>query len=489
MQKRRMIALLLCALLCVSGCGTNNAGETTSTGQGQEDPTSEIVTETETEKLSFDVSGIDYGGYTVVIWNYDNVTANLWDPTAIPNDLYSTELNGDVLNDAVYTRNKNIEEALNVTLSVEDRDDGMANGLRQSVTAGSQDVDMLFPRLYLMPSMVNGGYLMDMNTVPFRDTNAPWWNKEANDALSIYGKQFGMVSDITYQDKVCTIVTYFNQQMAEDHSLGDLYETVIEDKWTLDNLLTMGASVSQDLNGDGIYDQNDAYPLSCQNDAVYYLLHGGRIRYCEENEDGKIALSLTSEQAVTALQKIYTIMGDQTQFFNRQTWGASLEDAVKMFRENRAMFLLRPIQSLFLMRDMEADFGILPTPKLTEEQTDYGTAVNPYAATFLCYPKTVEDVARNAVVAEMLAWDSHYTVISPLYENILGSKLVRDTKASAMLDIVFDTVIYDIGMIWNFGDMSTKLLTNTDTQVASMLAGISGAVEKAIEKLEETVNE
>lgn len=487
MQKRRMLTLLLCALLLLPGCGDGTTGETETTdAQGWVD---DIVPEmeTETEKLSFDVSGIDYDGHTVVIWNYDNVSVNLWDPTAIPNDLYSTELTGDVLNDAVYSRNKNVEEALNITLSVEDRDDGMTNGLRQAVVSGSQDVDMLFPRLYLMPSMVNGGYLLDMNTVPFRDTTSPWWNAEANDSLSIYGKQFGMVSDITYQDKVCTIVTYFNQQLAEDHQLGDLYQTVIEDKWTLDNLLTMGASVSQDLNGDGIYDQNDAYPLSCQNDAVYYLLHGGRIRFCEEDESGKIALSLTSEQAVTALQKIYTIMGDQTQFFNRQTWNLSLEDAVKMFRENRVMFLIRPIQSLFLMRDMEADFGILPTPKLTEDQTAYGTAVNPYAGTFLCYPKTVENVERNAVVTEMLAWDSHYTVISPLYENILGSKLVRDTEASAMLDIVFDTVIYDIGLIWNFNDMSTTLLKNTDTQVSSMLASISGAVEKAIEKLEETV--
>jgi DNA/RNA-binding domain of Phe-tRNA-synthetase-like protein len=88
-----------------------------------------------------------------------------------------------------------------------------------------------------------------------------------------------------------------------------------------------------------------------------------------------------------------------------------------------------------------------------------------------------------------MALESHYTVIDPLYENILGSKLLRDDDASPMLDIVFDTVLYDIGLIWNFKDMSTSLLTNKDTNVASLLAGISGAVETEIQKLQKTVEE
>ena len=124
--------------------------------------------------------------------------------------MYSAELTGDVLNDAVFTRNKNVEEALNIRITVEDRNDGtMDTGLQQAVAGGSQDVDILFPRLYSLPTYVNKGYLMNLNNVDFRDTNAPWWNAEANAVLDIYGKQFGMVFDITYQDKVCTIVTYF----------------------------------------------------------------------------------------------------------------------------------------------------------------------------------------------------------------------------------------------------------------------------------------
>jgi len=491
MYKKQILPLLLCAVLTASSVTGCSGGEETQPNTTETEAMETAAEQTaESEKIPFDTAGVDYEGYEFRIWNFDNYNVNTWDPEAIPNDMYSAELTGDVLNDAVFSRNKNVEEALNIRITVEDRNDGtMDKGLQQSVAGGSQDVDILFPRLYSLPAYVNKGYLLDLNHVDFRDTDAPWWNAEANAVLNIYGKQFGLVSDITYQDKVSTIVTYFNKQMAADYQLGDLYETVIDNAWTLDNLLSMGEAVSADVNGDGSYNMEDAYPLSCQNDAVYYLLHGGGIRFCENDANGSITLALTSEQAVSSLQKIYEIMGNQQMFFNRQTFSVSLQDAVNMFCENRAMFLIRPIQSLFLMRDMEADFGILPVPMLNENQASYGAAVNPYAATFMCWPVTTADTSRSAVISEMMAWESHYNVIDPLYENILGSKLIRDDGASAMLDIVFDSIVYDIGLIWNFSDMSTKLLTNKDTNVASLLAGMSGAIESEIQKLQETVKD
>ena len=143
MKKQRILALLLCAILtagALTGCGGETAPETETT----QNTTPAETTETETERLTFDTTGIDYEGYEFRIWNFDNVKVNTWNPDDIPNDLYSTELNGDMLNDAVFTRNKTVEEALNIVLTVEDRDDGgLETGLRQAVVSGSQDVDVL----------------------------------------------------------------------------------------------------------------------------------------------------------------------------------------------------------------------------------------------------------------------------------------------------------------------------------------------------------
>lgn len=489
MKKQQLLGAVLLTALTTNllfGC-SETSNQTNETVQVTDTAKTESIAY-EDGRMTFDVSGINYEGYEFRIWNFDNVTENLWDPEDIPNDIYSEEQNGDMLNDAVYTRNQTVQEALNIKFIVTYMDHNrMSTSLNQAVASGSGDVDVLFPRFLLMPVFVNNDNLLNMADVDFRDTEAQWWNTEANEALNICGKQFGMVSDITYQDKISAIVTYFNQKLAEDYNLGNLYETVINDEWTLDNLLAMGQSISADLNNDGIYDQNDAYPLSCQNDAVYYLLHGGCMRFCEEDADDNIVLSLTDEKVVSALQKIYEIMGTRHQFFNRQALGVSSNEAINMFRENNVMFMIRPIQSLFMMRNMEADFGILPMPKLSEVQEEYGTSVNPYTATFMCFPKTVTDPDRNAVVTEMMALESHYTVITPLYENILGNKLIRDNNASKMLDIVFDSILYDIGIIWNFNNMTTTLITNKDTNISSLLASIQEPIENQIQELTENV--
>lgn len=505
-MKKRTFAAILCALIVGSGLigcasetksGETSVSETTAgadtavtEGASAEGEATEETVETETERLALDVSGIDYQGYEFRMWNYNNVADNGWDPSDIPNDIYSTELNGDALNDAVFERNRIVEETLNIKIVGADKNSGeMTDGLRQSVVSGSDDVDAAFPRVYDFSTYVTNSYLLNLNTVNFLDRSAPWWNTDANDLMTIQNKLLGMISDITYYDKVCTIVTYFNQKLAEDYQLGDLYETVANNEWTIDNLLSMAADVSSDVNNDGAYNMDDAYPLSCQNDAAYYFLHGADERICETDAEGKVVFTLGDESTVTVLQKIYEIMGNEKQFLNRQTHGATLNDAVNMFCENRVMFLVRPIQSLFLMRNMEADFGILPVPKMQESQQSYGSAVNPYAGTIMCFPKTVADPNRSAVVTEMLAWESHYSVIEPLYENILGSKLIRDESASQMLDIVFDSVIYDIGLIWNFGDVSTKLLTNTSTDIASLLVSIKKPVEAGIKKFEKVLSE
>ncbi len=301
------------------------------------------------------------------------------------------------------------------------------------------------------------------------------------------GKLFGVASDITFQDKLSTYVTFFNHQLAEDYGLGNLYSLVENNEWTLDKLLELGENASHDIDNNGIYDDRDSYGLSCQNDGVYILLHAANLRICKQDSDGNIVFALTEEKAVNTLQKIYSVVLDGRRYFNRQTFNKTLKEAVNMFNENRTLFLIRPIQSLFLMRNMQSDFGILPLPKLDINQSSYGSAVNPYSATITCIPISVVDAERSAEILQYLAYESHYTVIGPLYETVLGSKLIRDESSVKMLDITFGSSIYDIGLIWDFAGIVETIMLNKDTNVASMLAANESAVIQTIENLNKIV--
>ena len=181
MKKQRILGLVLCVVLTANllvRCGEtpDPAKETTPvTDTAQTEAAETESVETESERKTFDVSGINYEGYEFRIWNFDNELVNGWNRKDIPDDMYSAEQTGDMLNDAVYNRNKTVEEALNITFTVENRnDDRMSTGLHQAVAGGSQDVDVLFPRFYLMPALVNKGDLLNMANVDFRDPQAPW---------------------------------------------------------------------------------------------------------------------------------------------------------------------------------------------------------------------------------------------------------------------------------------------------------------------------
>lgn len=413
---------------------------------------------------------------------------NLW--SGIPNDICTEQETGDVLSDSVYKRNLAVENALNVKISnVSTYDDDMARMIEQSVMSGSGDVDAVFPRMYLIPQLVDKGLLHDMVGIDAMDFTQPYYDQNSVSALLMHGKLYAAASDITYFDKLSTYVTFFNQKVVADYDLGDMYSLAMNGQWTLDKALELGSVMTADLNSDGRYDENDSYGISCQNDGVYIFLHGGNLKICDTDENGDIAFSLTSRKCVDALQKIYSVKTDSSRFFNRQNFGVDLNGAINMFNDGRTLFLIRPLQSLFVMRSMQSDFGILPIPKLNADDASYGSAINPYSATMLYMPLYLEDAERSGEVIQYMAYESSQTVNAPLYETVLGNKLVRDDASSEMLDIVFDSRVYDPGLIWNFGDITTTLILYESTDVSSMLESVKSVVNDAIGKLNEVTSE
>ncbi|MBR5446609.1 MAG: extracellular solute-binding protein [Clostridia bacterium] len=479
-MKKRLTALFLAAMLAMISCGQSGEGEA-ETDAGADT----AAVETETERLAPEITGTDYEGHTFRFIYFDNTVINEW--VGIPCDLDVEELTGDSLSDSVYYRNMTVEEALNVTIVADSYGDEVFTMIQQSVIAGSADFDAAYHRLNQMANLVNGGYLYDLNTIDELDLSAPWWDANSAQALTIQNRLFGAVSDITYFDKLAAYVVFYNQNMAKDHQIGDMYEIVESGDWTFDTMNSISETVAVDLNGDGTYGPEDSYGLSCQNDGVYILLHAADQRIAAVDNKGDITITLQSEAAVNALQNIYTIMFSGNLFFNRQTYSMNVNDAINMFIENRTLFLIRPVQTMMALREMEADFGIIPVPKYDAGKSEYSTAVNPYACIFVCLPLSAENVTRSVDVLEALACESYYSVIGPLYDTVLGDKLVRDTRSTEMLDLIFNNRVYDLGLIWDFGGITATLLSNKSTDVVSMLAAEENKMQRAIDDVMEAI--
>lgn len=175
-MKRALSTLcLMCVLLSMSAasisCGDNTTAEDTTGGNADdttETATEEVTTEQDI-KSTLPTADFDGEEFNIFLWEYTQMAA--------------TEENGDIINDAVYRRNADIEELYNVKLSFTVRDGSSESGkasswfktVESSILAGDGSIDLAGGYGYQFASKsLNGNFvnLCDISTIDF---SKPWW--------------------------------------------------------------------------------------------------------------------------------------------------------------------------------------------------------------------------------------------------------------------------------------------------------------------------
>ena len=123
-----------------------------------------------------DVPPADYGGHEfTVLLSLNSLTGVVW------NDFRAEEQTGDVINDAIYMRNVNVEEKYNIKIkdvmldASDTKNRSVAQKmLKNSVSAGDHAYDAAMLAGYAMCDLASGGYLTDMNDMAPLDLSKPW---------------------------------------------------------------------------------------------------------------------------------------------------------------------------------------------------------------------------------------------------------------------------------------------------------------------------
>jgi len=484
-MKTKLLSLFLLIALVASSCAAKENAPA-ALGNKNSDSTSDSVEET-SEQVEYPEYDLDLDGATFRMLYFDAVEACGWS-NEIPCDIDAAELNGEPLSDAVYYRNRKIEDKYNLKIETKKELWEVYAPLERSVMSGSGDWDVAFPKYDGIKSPISKGYLVGLDDL--LDFSKPWWDTKSQEGFNILGKTYAIAGDLTFMDKFSYIIIMFNKSMAEDFRLGNIYSMVIDRKWTFDKMLEMCRIVSYDLNSDNKRDTSDRYGFSGQNDAAYELFQSAGEKFCTLDKDGIPYMSIDSERAVSILIKVYEFMGDKENFFNRQAANLTVAETVSMFTEDRVLFLMRPLQTLMELRAMKADFGIIPTPLMDDTQTEYHTSIGHTVAIAPCIPIDANDIEASAAVLDMLAAESYININELLYDLILGTKLSRDENSTENLDIIFNNCVYDPGCIFDFGGMARALMNPLDpSSVTSKLETFRKAVAKDIEKLIESIGE
>jgi len=484
-MKKIIIFIFLLALIFTS-CAPDSAGEQTDPAAGETPANTEAAPEEPTEAaLSFpELPEIDFTGYEFRILNSkDGSITWLW------TQLTSAEETGEVLNDAIFRRNRRMEAKFGFELlQIDAADPGdVFNKAQRSIKAGGDDYDLAMTTPGNALTLAQTGLIASIDAIPHIDLAAPWWDQNMNRDFSIGNKLFFTSGDFSFNQYSATITILFNKQMYTDLALDDPYQLVRDGKWTVDKFGEMGRAALKDLDGNGVYDADDQWGYMAFSH-VYTLafMNGMGARYIQKDENDMPYLTTNTEHFISRFHAMFDVL-QEGWLFDGNTRGMGRPEHI--FLENRALFWTELMNWANTLRAMENDFGILPIPKYDEQQPYHIAATGlPHV---MCIPVTTENQERTGVILEALNAESRLTTLTVYYDTMLLNQVARDVESGEMLEIIFANKVYETGrMFWegNIAGPISGAMANGNRDIVSIIdknePKANNDIQKAIDAFE-----
>lgn len=360
--------------------------------------------------------------------------------------VYQESETGDVVNDAVYQRNRTMEEKFNIKVmeSVLDQD-GEPVIIRNAILANDHIADIVIPHFRYLGNMALENMLLDMGTLPYVDFNQPWWSTNLIENYSIFEKYYVAQGDIGIDNITYNGVIYFNKRLANEYLTENLYDVVRAGEWTLDKMNEVIRSVGQDLNGDGNIDiDNDQFGLGAPAGFFFMFQSAAGQPTTVRDADNIPQLAINTTKMVTIVEKVYN-------FSHGYEYSYIVENVpVNPFVQGHMLLYTNLINTATSneFRDMEDDFGIIPFPKYDSEQKEYYSHASAHSS-LLGIPITTPDTDRAGLLLEAFVYEGYNTIRPALYDIALKVKTTRDDDSAEMIDIVLQGRTGDFADIYD----------------------------------------
>ena len=487
---------LICVILIISllsliliSCGGESADTTAPQGEvnnnednlnSPADGEDAEASNNQPQKPALDLPDVKYNGFDFRVINVAQ-TAMTWVYTT----LSAEEDTGVEVNDAVYMRNRLVEDRfdINIVEITENSGGSVAQKGSRSVQAGSDDYDLIMAESFDAVGMSQKNLLFDYHEIPYVDLTQPWWDRDMVRDLSIGKRNYMVTGDFSMMHYGDTIGMFFNKKLLNDLGLESPHNIISEGKWTYDKFFSMAKDASRDLDGDGKFTKDDQYGYM----SLTHIWSPGFLASAGMQSVGKDAndmhtFVMKNEKFIEVYQKMIEIMHYGNMTFDADTAGNHrLQDI--MFPNNQALFWSEVVHWATILRDMDADFGIIIHPKFDESQTSYHNYV--YPPPVMGVPGTAPDIERTGMILEALCYESTDTVIKAYYNVLLKTKISRDDESEKMLDIMFQNRWYNVANIFYSGEIYNPFNTASkkkDADIVSWIDKNEGKIFAAIDK-------
>lgn len=459
-NKQSVWLRLLCltvALLCVVGvlsaCGDGNKTPSDTTAEPDQDQDT-----AETGASNYDEDGYLKDSLPSDL-NFNDATVSVlyWSDVKMP-EFEVESMNGDRVNDSLFSRNNAVEERLGVVFDwigipgIHYYETQFVDAIRNNVQSGLNSYDIIAGYSQTMAAVANNNLSISLTNVSYLDLDKPWWPASLTDEAKIGDNLYFVSGDISTNALYMMYATFFNKTVLDQYELESPYDLVEDNEWTLDKMLTMAEEVAYvDRGTEGTKDFGDTFGIIIPWLSLDAYLYGSGIRTVERNSKGTaivVSKDFVGEKTQNLLEKINTAVwdSDYAMWSDSDTGDVNLQftNDLCLFYTQRTMDAIQNFSS-----NKNLKYGVVPQPKWDSAQENYYTAV---ANTFTLYSIskgcTAEAQARAGAVLECMGSESYRRVTPALFEQTMQLRYSQDPTASAMYDIIRENIVFDVGRIF-----------------------------------------
>ena len=432
----------------------------------------------------------DFGG-TEMTFLVRGGDAYEWDAI----DIYAESETGEPVNDAIYKRNRLVEEKYNAIINEIPVPVGtMHDKISKIVKSGDSSCSAVIANAIESFSMATSELSVDLREISHIGLDKPWWDGALNKNLSICNKQLYAAGATNIMAYEATWIAMFNKKILTDNAYNpaNVYEMVINGTWTLSSYMELTKDYVVDLNGDGKMNAEDQYGTSGQGSMATGFYIGAGLRYVQKDENDNLIFKDFDERTANLLEKVSEICKINIGFNSHGAMNNSgnSEYGRVLLAENRSLFFTETLLCVRALRDMANDFGVVPMPKYDEDQEKYISMVHHWAASLTSIPASCPDIEAAGIILEELAYQSKQSVLPIYFDIAINGKYLRDEESVEMIDYIMENRVIDLGLANDYGNLDSRILDAVykgNLAFASIYEKNGNAVRKKLESIMETI--
>lgn len=493
---KKQISLLLAVLMCASAASALTSCSEAGTDEKTADNTSNEITnaaEEETEYID-PFAGTNYAGRDFRVYT----SINTFDSTNGDRFIRgSGELTGEMVNDAVFKRNSDVCELLNINLAFTEADydyGTVESKIQASIMSGIDEWDVMVNDMSTFANLSKDNYIRNVYNSEILDFSQSYWYSDAmNDLMLVDGGSYLLIGDY-FTDSLASVHTlYVNESLLNDYYNDPEYinKKVLDGNWTFDAMTEVVSSCYQDTDGNGVMEDGDQFGFTCIGmwGPIVPFVIGANVQFVERTDEG-LQFCFNNEHSIKVIEKLNNMFysgGALTKLNDMSITGMR-----NIFANGKTLIMgYSRLGDLENFREIEFSVGCVVYPKLDENQEKYVTSMHG-TSEIGAIPVTLpeESVEFCHTVLEVLSRETSKTLIPEYYENGLKVKYSNGQDDAMMIDLIHDSIGSPFAVTYD-GSMGNMMLSYTfctllqeeSTDFASAYAKNIKVSQKLLEKV------